>query len=56
MKNLEDDVCSFGFILLEALVGPSVYARRDVLLQNEMVCAAILTNCRIYIYIYMHCI
>ncbi|GMY15089.1 probable inactive leucine-rich repeat receptor-like protein kinase At3g03770 [Fagus crenata] len=36
MKNLEDDVCSFGFILLEALVGPSVYARRDVLLLNEM--------------------
>ncbi|GMY15084.1 probable inactive leucine-rich repeat receptor-like protein kinase At3g03770 isoform X2 [Fagus crenata] len=36
MKNLEDDVCSFGFILLGALVGPSVYAKRDVLLLNEM--------------------
>ncbi|GMY15081.1 probable inactive leucine-rich repeat receptor-like protein kinase At3g03770 [Fagus crenata] len=36
MKNLKDDVCSFGFILLGALVGPSVYAKRDVLLLNEM--------------------
>ncbi|KAL4634383.1 hypothetical protein ACB092_04G195700 [Castanea dentata] len=36
MKNLEDDVCSFGFILLEALVGPSVCARRDALLLNEI--------------------
>lgn len=52
MKNLEDDVCSFGFILLEALVGPSVCARRDALLLNEIVCAAILTNYRIYV----HCI
>uniref|UniRef100_A0A7N2MNS0 Protein kinase domain-containing protein n=1 Tax=Quercus lobata TaxID=97700 RepID=A0A7N2MNS0_QUELO len=36
MKNLEDDVCSFGFILLEALVEPSVCARRDALLLNEI--------------------
>lgn len=49
MKNLEDDVCSFGFILLEALVGPSVCARKDALLLNEIVCAAILTNYRIYV-------
>ncbi|KAA8540698.1 hypothetical protein F0562_024383 [Nyssa sinensis] len=37
MKCLEDDVYSFGFILLESLVGPSVSARRDAFLLNEMV-------------------
>ncbi|KAG6686268.1 hypothetical protein I3842_11G009200 [Carya illinoinensis] len=36
MKKLEDDVYSFGFILLEALVGPSVCARREAFLLNEM--------------------
>ncbi|KAI3499549.1 hypothetical protein L1887_35352 [Cichorium endivia] len=36
MKNLEDDVYSFGFILLESLVGPSVASRKDEFLMNEM--------------------
>ncbi|CAK7336677.1 unnamed protein product [Dovyalis caffra] len=36
MARLEDDVCSFGFILLESLVGPSVSAKRDMLLLDEL--------------------
>ncbi|KAJ6764200.1 hypothetical protein OIU74_023140 [Salix koriyanagi] len=36
MERLEDDVSSFGFILLESLVGPSVSARRDKLVPNEL--------------------
>lgn len=35
---LEDDVYSFGFILLEALVGPSVSAERVTAVLNVMVC------------------
>ena len=38
MKRLEDDVYSFGFIILEALVGPSVFAKREAIVLNEMVC------------------
>ncbi|TKY73623.1 inactive leucine-rich repeat receptor protein kinase [Spatholobus suberectus] len=37
MKRLEDDVYSFGFILLEALVGPSVSAKREAIVLNVMV-------------------
>jgi hypothetical protein len=37
MSRLEDDVCSFGFILLESLVGPSVSSRRDKLALDELV-------------------
>lgn len=37
MKSLEDDVYSFGFILLESIVGPTVSTRREAFLQNEMV-------------------
>ncbi|XP_061957116.1 probable inactive leucine-rich repeat receptor-like protein kinase At3g03770 isoform X2 [Populus nigra] len=36
MARLEDDVCSFGFILLESLVGPSVSSRRDKLALDEL--------------------
>ncbi|XP_057970381.1 probable inactive leucine-rich repeat receptor-like protein kinase At3g03770 [Malania oleifera] len=36
LKSLEDDVFNFGLILLESLVGPSVSARRDAFLLNEM--------------------
>ncbi|KAF8378119.1 hypothetical protein HHK36_029456 [Tetracentron sinense] len=36
MTKLEDDVYSFGFILLESLVGPSVSARGETFLLNEM--------------------
>ncbi|KAH6799223.1 Leucine-rich repeat protein kinase family protein [Perilla frutescens var. frutescens] len=36
-KNLEDDIYSFGFILLESLIGPSVHARKESFLLNEMV-------------------
>ncbi|MED6159726.1 hypothetical protein PIB30_044899 [Stylosanthes scabra] len=35
MKRLEDDVYSFGFIILEALVGPSLSAKREALMLNE---------------------
>ncbi|KAF8390614.1 hypothetical protein HHK36_025141 [Tetracentron sinense] len=37
MTKLLDDVYSFGFILLESLVGPSVSARGETFLLNEMV-------------------
>lgn len=37
MKSLDDDICSFGFILLESLIGPSVLARKESFLLNEMV-------------------
>ncbi|KAB1217332.1 hypothetical protein CJ030_MR4G020989 [Morella rubra] len=36
MTRLEDDVYTFGFILLEALVGPAACARREAFLLNEM--------------------
>ncbi|XP_020214014.1 probable inactive leucine-rich repeat receptor-like protein kinase At3g03770 isoform X1 [Cajanus cajan] len=36
MKSLEDDVYSFAFILLEALVGPSVSAKREAIVRNVM--------------------
>lgn len=38
MKNLEDDAYSFGFILLEALVGPSVSAKREASVLSATVC------------------
>lgn len=38
MNRLEDDVYGFGFILLEALVGPSVSAKSQANLLNVMVC------------------
>ncbi|GMP34084.1 hypothetical protein CsSME_00007114 [Camellia sinensis var. sinensis] len=37
MKCLEDDVYSFGFILLESLVGQTISAKREAFLLNEMV-------------------
>ncbi|KAL0355122.1 UNVERIFIED_CONTAM: putative inactive leucine-rich repeat receptor-like protein kinase [Sesamum radiatum] len=37
MKSLEDDIYSFGFILVESLIGPSVHARKESFLLNEMV-------------------
>lgn len=46
MTRLEDDVYTFGFILLEALVGPAACARREAFLLNEMVCSETLTKCR----------
>ncbi|XAR50315.1 Non-specific serine/threonine protein kinase [Bertholletia excelsa] len=36
MKSLEDDVYSFGYILLESLVGPNMAAGREEFLLNEM--------------------
>lgn len=36
-KSLEDDIYSFGIILLESLIGPSVHARKESFLLNEMV-------------------
>jgi hypothetical protein len=38
MKKLEDDIYSFGFILLEALVGPSTSAKKEATVLNAMVC------------------
>lgn len=43
MTSLEDDAYSFGFILLEALVGPSLAASREIFLLKEMVCAEMYT-------------
>ncbi|KZV29215.1 hypothetical protein F511_22380 [Dorcoceras hygrometricum] len=37
IKNHEDDVYSFGMILLESLVAPSVCARKESFVLNEMV-------------------
>ncbi|CAJ2644437.1 unnamed protein product [Trifolium pratense] len=36
MKKLEDDIYSFGFILLEALVGPSMSAKKEATVLNAM--------------------
>lgn len=36
MKKLEDDIYSFGFIILEALVGPSMFAKREAAVLNAM--------------------
>ena len=49
MERLEDDVSSFGFILLESLVGPSVSARRDKLVPDELVGAETLNETRSYL-------
>ncbi|XP_028765044.1 probable inactive leucine-rich repeat receptor-like protein kinase At3g03770 [Neltuma alba] len=38
MKRLEDDIYGFGFILLEALLGPSVSAKKEAILPNVMAC------------------
>ncbi|KAM7254258.1 hypothetical protein ACFE04_031940 [Oxalis oulophora] len=36
MTSLEDDVYSFGFILLESLVGPSVSTRREEFIKEQL--------------------
>lgn len=36
MTKLEDDIFSFGFILLESLVGPLVSAKREMFLRDEL--------------------
>ncbi|KAJ0048095.1 hypothetical protein Pint_15702 [Pistacia integerrima] len=36
MIKLEDDVLSFGFMILESLVGPSVSARKGAFLRDEL--------------------
>ena len=38
LKKLADDVYDFGFVLLEALVGPIVSGKGEAFLLNEMVC------------------
>lgn len=38
MKRLEDDIYSFGFILLEALLGLSVSAKKEAIFPNVMAC------------------
>lgn len=43
MTKLEDDVFSFGFMILESLVRPSVSARKGAFLRDELVCIGILT-------------
>lgn len=37
MKNLDDDVYSFGYIILESIVGPSVSAKKESFMLNDMV-------------------
>lgn len=37
MSRLEDDVYSFGLILLQSIVGPSVSAREEAFLRDELV-------------------
>ncbi|GER31965.1 leucine-rich repeat protein kinase family protein [Striga asiatica] len=37
MKSLDDDIYSFGLILLESLVGPSVLAKTESFMLSEMV-------------------
>lgn len=37
MKNLDDDVYSFGYIILESIVGPSVSERKESFMLNDMV-------------------
>lgn len=38
-RIFEDDAYSFGFIILESFIGPSVASRREEFLLNEMVCS-----------------
>lgn len=38
MTRLEDDVYSFGLILLESMVGPSIAAKKEATLRDELVC------------------
>ena len=47
--NLKDDVYSFGFILLEALVAPSVSTRKGPYILKEMVGQKLSDYCFIYI-------
>ncbi|MGV7428924.1 hypothetical protein PJI19_29680, partial [Mycobacterium kansasii] len=35
MRIIEDDIYSFGFIILESLMGPSVSAKKRLTLLNE---------------------
>lgn len=44
MKSLEDDAYSFGYILLEAVVGASISARREAFLLQDMVVEAIIMS------------
>ncbi|KXG28163.1 hypothetical protein SORBI_3005G092700 [Sorghum bicolor] len=37
MENLEDDVCSFGFILLEVLMGPKLHEKGDPFILKDLV-------------------
>ncbi|KAL8118466.1 hypothetical protein AgCh_016115 [Apium graveolens] len=37
MKNLDDDVYSFGYIILESIVGASVSAKKESFMLNDMV-------------------
>lgn len=47
MTKLEDDIFSFGFILLESLVGPLVSAKREMFLRDELVILKILDQSRL---------
>lgn len=37
-ENLEDDVCSFGCILLEVLMGPKLHEKGDNFILKDLVC------------------
>lgn len=38
MARLEDDVYSFGLILLETMIGSSLAAKKEGTLRDELVC------------------
>ena len=42
MTRLEDDVYSIGLILLESMVGPSIAAKKESTLRDELVYAGTL--------------
>ena len=42
MTRLEDDVYSFGLILLESMVGPSIASKKEATLLDELVYAGTL--------------
>ena len=44
MKNLDDDVYSFGYIILESIVGPSVSAKKESFMLNDMVSTSLFSS------------
>ena len=49
-EKLEDDVCSFGFILLEVLMGPKLHDKGDPFILKDLVCCATYLYYKFYKY------